>query len=85
LNLRDTKRVWSVKFKTIEVKPCLPMPSRMRVTVTLPEDVHQALSEWAQEEDRTLANLLSHVAAKAVRDRQEGQEQKKDESENDRP
>jgi predicted transcriptional regulator len=54
----------------------------MPVTVTLPEDVHQALSEWAEEEDRTLANLLSHVAAKAVRDRQE---QKKDESENDRP
>ncbi|MEG3834711.1 MULTISPECIES: ribbon-helix-helix domain-containing protein [unclassified Microcoleus] len=58
------------------------MPSRMRVTVTLPEDVHQALSEWAEEEDRTLANLLSHVAAKAVRDRQE---LKKDKSENDRP
>jgi len=58
------------------------MPSCMRVTVTLPEDVHQALSEWAQEEDRTLANLLSHVAAKAVRERQE---LKKDKSENDRP
>ncbi len=58
------------------------MPSRMPVTVTLPEDVHQALSSWAQEEDRTIANLLSHVAAKAVRERQE---QKKDESESDRP
>ncbi|MEG3968608.1 hypothetical protein QUA00_13425 [Microcoleus sp. T2B6] len=69
-------------MKTIEVKPCQPMPSRMRVTVTLPEDVHQALSEWAEEEDRTLANLLSHVAAKAVRERQE---QKKEESESDRP
>ena len=61
------------------------MPSRMRVIVTLPEDVHQALSEGAQEEDRTLANLLSHVAAKAVRERQERQEQKKDELESDRP
>ena len=58
------------------------MPSPMRVTVTLPEDLHQALSEWAQEEDRTLANLLSHVAAKAVRDRQD---EKKDKSESDRP
>ena len=58
------------------------MPSRMRVTVTLPEDVHQALSEWAEEEDRTLANLLSHVAAKAVKERQEI---KKDKSESDRP
>jgi hypothetical protein len=82
LSLRDTERVWSVKFKTIEEKPGRPMPSRMRVTVTLPEDVHQALSSRAQEEDRTLANLLSHVAAKAVKERQE---QKKDESESDRP
>jgi hypothetical protein len=57
----------------------------MRVTVALPEDVHQALSSWAQEEDKTIANLLSHVVAKAVRERQERQEQKKDESENDRP
>jgi len=79
---KNIKWCWSVKLKTIEVKPCQPMPSRMRVTVTLPEDVHQALSEWAEEEDRTLANLLSHVAAKAVRERQE---QKKEESESDRP
>lgn len=47
------------------------MPPRLRVTVTLPEDVYQALSEWAEAEDRTLANLLSHLAAKAVRERQE--------------
>lgn len=72
-------------MKTVAVNLCQPMPSipsRMRVTVTLPEDVHQALSEWAEEEDRTLANLLSHVAAKAVRERQE---QKKEESKSDRP
>ena len=82
MSLRDSERVWSVKFKTIEEKPCRPMPSRMPVTVTLPEDVHQALSSWAEEKDRTIANLLSHVAAKAVRERQEF---KKDKSENDRP
>ena len=58
------------------------MPSRMPVTVTLPEDFHQALSSWTEEEDRTIANLLSHVAAKAVRERQQ---QKKDKSENHRP
>jgi len=58
------------------------MPSRMPVTVTLPEDVHQALSSWAQEEDRTIASLLSHVAAKAVRERQE---LKKDKSESVSP
>jgi hypothetical protein len=54
----------------------------MRVTVTLPEDLHQALSSWAQEEDRTLANLLSHLAAKAAKERQE---LKKDKSESVSP
>jgi hypothetical protein len=49
------------------------IPPRLRVTVTLPEDVYQALSAWAEEEDRTLANLLAHLAAKAVRERQEAQ------------
>ena len=58
------------------------MPSPMPVTVTLPEDVHQALSSWAEQEDRTIANLLSHLAAKAVKERQD---QKKHKSENDRP
>ena len=47
------------------------MSPRLRVTVTLPEDVYQALTEWAEAEDRTLANLLAHLAAKALRDRQE--------------
>ncbi len=44
---------------------------RQRVNVTLPEDVHRALTEWAETEDRTLANLLAHLASKAARDRQE--------------
>jgi hypothetical protein len=51
------------------------MSSRMRVTVTLPEEVYQALSEWAEQEDRSLANLLSHLAAKAVRERQQQKKQ----------
>ncbi|GET36570.1 ribbon-helix-helix domain-containing protein [Microseira wollei] len=47
------------------------MPPRLRVTVTLTEDVYQVLSEWAEKEDRSLANLLAHLAAKAVRERVE--------------
>ena len=54
------------------------MSQRLRVTVTLPEDVYQALSEWAEQEDRTLANLLSHLAAKAVKTRQEQASQQND-------
>jgi hypothetical protein len=47
------------------------MSQRQRVNVTLPEEVHRALTEWAESEDRTLANLLAHLASKAARDRQE--------------
>jgi CopG-like RHH_1 or ribbon-helix-helix domain, RHH_5 len=47
------------------------MTQRQRVNVTLPEDVHRILSEWAESEDRTLANLLAHLASKAARDRQD--------------
>ena len=57
------------------------MPPRLRVTVTLTEDVYQVLSEWAEQEDRSLANLLAHLAAKAVRERFE---EKKNKSPSDR-
>lgn len=45
------------------------MTQRQRVNVTLPEDVHRVLSAWAESEDRTLANLLAHLASKAARER----------------
>jgi hypothetical protein len=45
------------------------MSQRQRVNVTLPEDVHRILTEWAEAEDRTLANLLAHLASKAARER----------------
>lgn len=47
------------------------MSQRQRVNVTLPEEVHRALTEWAESEDRTLANLLAHLASKAARDCQD--------------
>ena len=48
-----------------------PSTTRPRVTVTLSEDVYQILSEWASQEERTLAKLLSYLAAKAARKRVE--------------
>ncbi len=53
------------------------MATRPRVTVTLSEEVHQVLAEWAEEEERTLANLIAYVAAKAAK---EWQEQKQTEA-----
>jgi predicted DNA-binding ribbon-helix-helix protein len=45
--------------------------TKQRTTVTLSEEVHQILSEWAEEEERSLANLLSYLASKAARERQQ--------------
>ncbi|MFB2833024.1 MULTISPECIES: ribbon-helix-helix domain-containing protein [Floridanema] len=47
------------------------MATRPRVTVTLSEDVYQILSDWASQEERTLANLLAYIAAKAAKERVE--------------
>lgn len=40
-----------------------PSTTRPRVKVTLSEDIYQILSEWASQEERTLAILLSYLAA----------------------
>ncbi|MFE1746021.1 hypothetical protein [Coleofasciculus sp. H7-2] len=48
--------------------------ARLRTTVTLSEETHQILSEWAEEEERTLANLLSYIAARAAKERQQQKE-----------
>lgn len=48
--------------------------TRLRVTVTLSEEVHKTLSEWADEEERTLANLMAYIAAKAAKERQQQNE-----------
>ncbi|MEW5857504.1 MAG: hypothetical protein AB1861_08995 [Cyanobacteriota bacterium] len=49
--------------------------ARLRTTVTLSEEVHEILSEWADEEERTLANLLSYIATKAAKERQQQQKE----------
>ncbi|MBD1835686.1 hypothetical protein H6F61_24115 [Cyanobacteria bacterium FACHB-472] len=45
------------------------MGNRLRTTITLNEDVYEILSEWAQEEERSLANLLSYLASQAAKQR----------------
>lgn len=41
-----------------------------RVTVTLDDETHQALQEWADLEARSVPNLLAYLALKAVREKQ---------------
>lgn len=42
-----------------------------RVTVTLEDDTHAALQQWADEDARTVPNLLTWLAMKALKERQE--------------
>lgn len=76
LECSDTNLLLKIESALIEqFKPELNGQStgfaRPRVTVTLSEEVHEALTSWAEDEERTVANLLAYIAAKAVKERQE--------------
>jgi len=38
-----------------------------KITATIPEDVYQFLSEWADRDQRSLANVVAFVLTTAVR------------------
>lgn len=44
-----------------------------RVTVTLDDETHQALQEWADKEARSVPNLLAYLAMKAIREQQKNE------------
>jgi len=44
-----------------------------RITVTLDDETHQALQKWADDEARTVPNLLAYLALRAVKERQDSQ------------
>lgn len=48
--------------------------ARPRITVTVSEEVYQYLSEWADREERPLANLAAYLLGQAVRESQQQQE-----------
>lgn len=50
------------------------MGNRLRTTITLNEDTYKVLAEWAEEEERSLANLLSYLASQAAKQRQKDKE-----------
>jgi predicted transcriptional regulator len=47
-----------------------------RITVTLDDETHQLLQEWADSEARTVPNLLAYLALKAIKEKQQEQESK---------
>ena len=44
---------------------------RPRITITVSEDVYSYLSEWAEREERPLANLAAYLLSQAARERQQ--------------
>ena len=45
--------------------------AKPRVTVTLSSEVHLILSEWADKEERPLANLVAYIVSKAAKEYQQ--------------
>lgn len=52
--------------------------ARPRITVTVSEEVYQYLSEWAERDERPLANLAAYLLSQAARERQEADQKKRE-------
>ncbi len=48
--------------------------AKPRVTVTLSEEVYKIISDWADEEERPLANLVAYIVSKAAKEYQQQNE-----------
>jgi CopG-like RHH_1 or ribbon-helix-helix domain, RHH_5 len=64
--------------------PKLPAKNLKRVTSYLPPSAHEVLEEWAEEEGRTVSNLINRIVLQAV-DAYLVQKSKKNESSQDNP
>lgn len=56
----------------------LDLMRRPKVSATIPEDVYEFLSEWAEREQRPMSNLVAYVLTTAVRDIKERQNEQQD-------
>ena len=48
--------------------------AKPRVTVTLSEEVYKIICDWADEEERQLANLVAYIVTKAAKEYQKQNE-----------
>lgn len=48
-----------------------------RITVTLDDETHAALQQWADDEARSVPNLLAYLALKATKERQADEQSSK--------
>jgi hypothetical protein len=52
----------------------LDLMRRPKITATIPEDVYEFLAEWAERDQRSLANVVAYVLTTAVRRMRDEQE-----------
>lgn len=52
--------------------PQATLRERVQTSVYFPKDVYAALVKWAEDEDRSVSNLVVRIVAKALEDRQSG-------------
>jgi CopG-like RHH_1 or ribbon-helix-helix domain, RHH_5 len=64
--------------------PKLPAKNLKRITSYLPPNTHKVLEDWAEEEGRTVSNLVNRIVLQAV-DTYLVQKSKKNESSQDNP
>jgi hypothetical protein len=48
----------------------MSQPDRVQTSVYFPKEVYAALVKWAEDEDRSVSNLVVRIIAKALEDRQ---------------
>jgi hypothetical protein len=57
-----------------EVNVVSDLMAKPRVTVTLSEEVYKIISDWADKEERPLANLVAYIVSKAAKEYQQQNE-----------
>jgi|JFJP01.1.fsa_nt_gi predicted CopG family antitoxin len=45
--------------------------AKPRITITVSEEVYQILVDWADKEERPLANLVTYIVSKTAREYQQ--------------
>ena len=48
-----------------------------RITVTLDDETHEVLQQWARDDERTVPNLIAFLAKQAVKERHAATQQSK--------
>jgi hypothetical protein len=47
--------------------------AKPRITITVSQEVYEILVDWAQKEERPLANLVAYIVSKTAKEHQEQQ------------